>query len=75
MHETTTRENDYDYFWPEKHCVSPYEMVRLVHSDLYHNYCVFDGEDLLLCSELAAKADDTWPFDLNYMMNRRNIQR
>ena len=28
--ETMTRENDYDYFWPEKHCVSPYEMVRLV---------------------------------------------
>ena len=47
-------------------------MVRLVHSDLYHNYAVFDREDLPLCSELAAKADDTWPFNLSSMMNHCN---
>ena len=28
--------------------------------------------DLPLCLELAAKADDTWPFNLSYMMNGRN---
>ena len=33
---------------------------------------VFDGEDLPLCSKLAAKADDTWPYDLSYMKNRHN---
>ena len=35
-------------------------MVRLQHSDLLcHNYCVHNGEDLQLCSELAAKVDKT----------------
>ena len=48
-------------------------MVHLVHSsDLYHNYAIFDGEDLPLCSDLATKADNAWPFDLSQMMNRRN---
>ena len=68
----TSGEDSYNYFWPEKHCISPHDMARLVHSDLYHNYCVFDEEDLPLCSELAAKADDTWCFNLNYMMDCRN---
>ena len=70
--EVTAGENGYDYYWAENHCVNPYEMVRLVHSDLYHNWAVFDGEDLPLCSELASKADDTWPYDLESMLNRRN---
>ena len=47
-------------------------MVHLVHSDLYHNYAIFDGEDLPLCSDLVTKADDDWPFDLSKMMDRRN---
>ena len=47
-------------------------MVKLVHPDLYHNQCVHDGEDLPLCSELAAAVDDDWCFDNHKMSISRN---
>ena len=50
-------EDRYNWFWPDA-CVSPLEMVKLMHPDLYHDQCVHDGEDLPLCSELAARVDD-----------------
>ena len=48
-------------------------MVRLIHPDLYHNYCVFDGKDLPLTSKLADKADEgVWCLDTKQMTRRRN---
>ena len=48
-------------------------MVRLQHSaDLYHNMCIHDGEDLPLCSKLAAKVGDTWCFDIDEMDRHHN---
>ena len=64
-------EDNYNAFW-SKTCVNPWEMVKLMHSDLYHNQCVHDGEDLPLCSELAARIDDDWCFNINKMSSSRN---
>ena len=49
-------------------------MVKLMHPDLYHNQCVHDGEDLPLCSGLAARVDDDWCFDNQRMSNNRNTK-
>ena len=39
---------------------------------MYHSQCVHYGKDLLLCSELAARIDDDWCFDINKMSRSRN---
>ena len=59
---STSGEDMYNNFWADT-CINPLEMVKLMHSDLYHDQCVHDGEDLPLCSELAARVDDDWCFD------------
>ena len=64
-------EDTYNMLWP-KVCVSPWEMVKLIHPDLFHDMCVHDGENLPLCSELAATVDDGWCFDNQAMSNNRN---
>ena len=61
----------YDNWWPGA-CINPYDMVRLMHSNVYHDLCVHDGEDLPLCLELAAAVDDDWCFDNQKMATRRN---
>ena len=53
-------------------CINPFEMVKLMHPDLYHDQCVHDGEDLPLCSELAKKFDGDWCFDNDKMSKRHN---
>ena len=34
--------DDRDYYWSHGHCINPFDMVQLVHSSVFHNFCIHD---------------------------------
>ena len=61
--------DDGSYCWPNGYCINPFDMVQLVHSSVFHNYCVHDGTENPLCLTIAT---DTWWSSIDEIMTSRN---